>query len=95
MIIYAAVRLDNYYYSYDYSEYMNNVGTEEIHRIRNINKLIRDIADNSTGFCKLIKSLHDDMDYLSVEMQDYPDQQTFSQLKEINDILCVLSSINM
>lgn len=95
MIIYAAVRLDNYYYSYDYSGYLHKIGAEEVHRIRNINNLIHEIADNSSGYCRLVKSLHEDMEYLSAEMAEDPDPQTFSQLKELNGILCVLSSINM
>ncbi len=93
LIIDAAIALDKYTYEYFYNDYINNIGTEEVYRIRHVNDLIKAIADNGNDFIDIIRQLNDDIDFITFDMKETGNTKHVNQLNDAYDILLILNQV--
>lgn len=93
MVIKAALLIDEYEFNYNHYDYVDKIGTFEINRVRHVNDLIFQIADNSAEFTYIIKVFADDLDYLEYEIKESADKELMAQLSDARNILAILNEI--
>ena len=93
LIIDAAIALDKYTYEYFYNDYINNIGLEEVYRVRHVNDLIKAIADNGNDFIDIIRQLNDDIDFITFDMKETGNTKHVNQLNDAYDILLILNQV--
>lgn len=94
LTINAAVCLDKYDYDYNFCEYQQRVGTNEICRTRHINSLIEMIANNSGDYLEIIKQLNDDVEFITFVMKTEKEPADTNQLSDACAILNILSELS-
>ena len=94
LTINAAVMLDKYAFEYDYYDYVDRIGHNEICRTRHINDLINQIEDNGKAVLSIVKQLNEDVEFITFVMKSEGESSDINQLNDAVSILSVLSQLS-
>ena len=85
--------LDKYAYDYDYYEYVDKIGHNEICRTRHVNDLINQIADNGQEFLSIVRQLNEDVEFITFVMRQEGESSDTTQLSDACAILTILNEL--